>query len=176
MHRSNVHEATHGPLFSSNLMQATQPPSIPCYCVPLRPKESNRFFSTLFSNNLSLCSSLNVRDQVSTGKIIVLYILMFIFMESKRERDSVPNGSRQSRFQTSHQGNILLASPKRPDRLWGPPSLLLNRYRGAFLGVEWQGHLPTKTEAQYAQYLYSPYMPTRRRMGKRHFSWLPPVT
>jgi hypothetical protein len=37
--------------------------------------------STLFSNTLSLCFSLNVRDQVShpyrtTGKIIVLYILI----------------------------------------------------------------------------------------------------
>jgi hypothetical protein len=40
---------------------------------------------TLFLNTHSLCSSLNVRDQVShpdrqtTGKIIVLYILVFIF-------------------------------------------------------------------------------------------------
>jgi hypothetical protein len=38
----------------------------------------NILLSTLFSNTLSLCSSLNVRDQVShpyktTGKIIVLY-------------------------------------------------------------------------------------------------------
>jgi hypothetical protein len=38
----------------------------------------------LFSNNLSLSSSLNVRDQVShpyrsTGKIIVLYIPIFTF-------------------------------------------------------------------------------------------------
>jgi hypothetical protein len=62
-----------------------QLPSIPCYCVPLRPKESYRFLSTLFSNTLTLCSSLNVRDRVSTGKIIVLYILMFIFTENKRE-------------------------------------------------------------------------------------------
>jgi hypothetical protein len=36
----------------------------------------------IFSNTLSLCSSLNVRDQAShpyrtTGKIIVLYILIF---------------------------------------------------------------------------------------------------
>jgi hypothetical protein len=43
---------------------------------------SNIFLSTLFSNPLSLCSSLNVRDEVShqyrtTGKIIVLYILIF---------------------------------------------------------------------------------------------------
>jgi hypothetical protein len=42
----------------------------------------NILLSTLFSNTLSLCSSLNVRDQVShpyriTGKIIVLYIQIF---------------------------------------------------------------------------------------------------
>jgi len=56
-------------------------------------------------------------------------------------------------FQTPRQGDTFLASPKRPDRLWEPPSLLLNRYRGPFLGVERQGHLPPKTGVQYAQYL-----------------------
>jgi hypothetical protein len=44
----------------------------------------------LFSNTLSLCSSLNIRDQVShpyrtTGKIIVLYIPIFMFFYSRRE-------------------------------------------------------------------------------------------
>jgi hypothetical protein len=42
------------------------------------------------SNTLNLCSSLNVRGQVShpygtTGKIIVLYILIFKFFDSNRE-------------------------------------------------------------------------------------------
>jgi hypothetical protein len=45
---------------------------------------SNILLSTLFSNTLSLYSSLNVKDQVShpyrtTGKIIVLYILICMF-------------------------------------------------------------------------------------------------
>jgi hypothetical protein len=56
-------------------------------------------------------------------------------------------------FQTPRQGNTFLASPKRPNRLWEPPSLLLNRYRVPFLGVERQGHLLPKTGVQYAQYL-----------------------
>jgi hypothetical protein len=48
------------------------------------------FSSTLFSNIPSLSSSLNVRGQVShpyrtMGKIIVLYILMFTFFDSRRE-------------------------------------------------------------------------------------------
>jgi hypothetical protein len=51
---------------------------------------SNILFRTLFSNTLSLCRSLNVRNQVShpyktTGKIMVLYILTFTFLDSRRE-------------------------------------------------------------------------------------------
>jgi hypothetical protein len=51
---------------------------------------SNILFSTLFSDTLSLCSSLNVTDQVSqpcrtTGKIIVFCILIFTFLDSRRE-------------------------------------------------------------------------------------------
>jgi hypothetical protein len=52
--------------------------------------DPNILFSTLLSNTLSLCSPLNIREQVShpyrtTGKIIVLYILMFTFFDKRRE-------------------------------------------------------------------------------------------
>jgi hypothetical protein len=48
----------------------------------------NIFLSTLFSNPFSLCSSINIRDEVShayktIGKI-VFYILMFTFFDNKR--------------------------------------------------------------------------------------------
>jgi len=54
----------------------------------------NILLNTLFSNTLSLHCSLNVSDQVShsyktTGKIIILYILFFIFLYSKLEDKKV---------------------------------------------------------------------------------------
>jgi hypothetical protein len=59
-----------------------------CYFNPLR--STYILLSTLFSNTLSLGFSFNVRDQVShpyrtTGKIIVFYILIFMFLDSRQE-------------------------------------------------------------------------------------------
>jgi hypothetical protein len=52
--------------------------------------DQNFLLSTLFSNTISLCSFLIVRDQVShpyrtTNRIIVLYILIFTFLDSRQE-------------------------------------------------------------------------------------------
>jgi hypothetical protein len=54
----------------------------------------NIFISTLFSNTLSLCSSLNERYQVlhpynTTGKSIAFYILIFKFWDRRRGRYKV---------------------------------------------------------------------------------------
>jgi hypothetical protein len=71
-------------LFSSSLCSFLQSSVSSCFFGP------NILLSTLFSNTLGLCFSLNVTDQVShphrtTGNIIVLYILIFIFLGSRRE-------------------------------------------------------------------------------------------
>jgi Na+-translocating ferredoxin:NAD+ oxidoreductase RnfD subunit len=51
---------------------------------------ANTLLAILFSNTLSLCSYFTVRDQVShpyktTGRVVVLYILAFTFLDSRRE-------------------------------------------------------------------------------------------
>jgi hypothetical protein len=35
-------------------------------------------------------------------------------------------------------GSRIVSSPRRPDRLWGPPNLLYNGYRGSFPGLKRQ--------------------------------------
>jgi hypothetical protein len=50
----------------------------------------NILLSALFSNTFTQCFSFNVRDQVlhpyrTTRKIIVLYIVMLTFLDSRRE-------------------------------------------------------------------------------------------
>ena len=62
----------------------------------------NILFSTLFSNTLSLSSSLCVNDQVwlthkTTGKIIFLYILiLYLWITNWKTKDSAPNDSKHS--------------------------------------------------------------------------------
>jgi hypothetical protein len=71
---------------SNNTCRKVQviPPVTSSLCVP------NILFSILFLNTISPCSSLHVRDLVShqykiPSKIIVLYILLFTFLDSRRE-------------------------------------------------------------------------------------------
>jgi hypothetical protein len=61
-------------------------------CCFLQPRTISSLFSsnilpiTLFPNTLRLCSSLNVRQSYkTTDKIIVWYILIFIFLDSRRK-------------------------------------------------------------------------------------------
>jgi hypothetical protein len=71
-------------MWSSSLCSFLQPP-VTSYLFG-----QNILLSTLISNTLCLCSSLYVRDQVShpyktTGKTVVLYIIIFMFLDGRRE-------------------------------------------------------------------------------------------
>jgi hypothetical protein len=54
----------------------------------------NILFSTLFLNTFNLCSSFSVRDEFShpyktTGKIVVLHILILVFREETRMKETL---------------------------------------------------------------------------------------
>jgi len=83
-------------LLSSSLCSFLHPPATSSLLGP------NILLSTLFSDTLNSCASLNVSYQVlypykTTGKIIFLYILIFVFLDSEPEdKDSAPNNSKYS--------------------------------------------------------------------------------
>jgi hypothetical protein len=71
-------------LRSSSLCNALQPPDIP------PPSGPRILLSALFTGALSLCSSLNLRSQVShqyktTDKILLLHVLIFTCLHSRRK-------------------------------------------------------------------------------------------
>jgi hypothetical protein len=77
-------------LCSFSFCSSLQPPVTSSILVPNIP------LSTLFSNSLNLCSSLKLRDQVShsyrrTGKIIVWYILISMYVDNRREGKKILN-------------------------------------------------------------------------------------
>jgi len=71
--------------WSSSWYSFLHPTPLPAISSLLRPS----IFSAIFTNTLSLCPHFNVTDQVShpngTCKITPLYILIFIFLDSKLE-------------------------------------------------------------------------------------------
>jgi len=67
-----------------------------CSLIRLRPRYFI-FRSTIFSENISLCCSLSAKDHCfipiqTTGKIIVLYILVFIFFSKLEDKNRFCTG------------------------------------------------------------------------------------
>jgi hypothetical protein len=78
------------------------------------PLQSKILLSTLFSNTLGPCSSLNVRDHAShpyrtTAKIIVLYILIFKYFESRLNGSKHYRNSVSSEFPPESNFDVLLS-------------------------------------------------------------------
>jgi hypothetical protein len=72
-------------------------------------------------------------------------------------------------------GRGFFFQPLRPDRFWGPPSLLYNRYRGS--GRDADHSPPSSAEIKYEQevYLLSPHVPTWLVAGQLYFLLLPSI-
>jgi hypothetical protein len=82
-------------LWSSSLCSLLHSPAILSLLGP------NILLSTLFLNTLSLCSYLSVTDQVphpykTTGKIIVLCTVIYLWVANCKAKDSAPNDSKHS--------------------------------------------------------------------------------
>jgi hypothetical protein len=58
------------------------------------------------------------------------------------------------------RGKRFFYSPKRPDRLCGPPSHLFNRYRGSFLGFQRLGDEADHSPASSTEFKMWRYTPT----------------
>jgi hypothetical protein len=65
--------------------------------------------------------------------IIIIIIIIIIISGSRDSSVGVATGYRLDGRGVGVRvpvGSRILSSPRRPDRLWGPPSLLSNAYRG----------------------------------------------
>jgi hypothetical protein len=70
-------------------------------------------------------------------KFLITYIFCFLhlFLWSRDSSVGIATGYRLGDRGVGVRvpvGSKIFSSPYRPDRLWGPPSLLLNGYRGLF--------------------------------------------
>jgi len=93
----------------------------------------NILLSTLFSNTLSLCSSLNVSDQVrhpyKKGKIIVLCILVFIFLDVNKFMfyaaivSCTPQGQNWKNMGNNYEKLNAAPAPPPPPPLPSPPPI-----------------------------------------------------
>jgi hypothetical protein len=67
--------------------------------------------------------------------IIIIFIIYYLLLRSRDSAVGIPNGygldERGVGIRVSGESRIL-SSVRRPDRLWGPPNLLSNGYRGPF--------------------------------------------
>jgi hypothetical protein len=94
---------------------------------------------TYWTEEILILSSVNeTRQQMLEDLHTVLYYIILLEPVYQSRCSNLATGW-TVRGSNPGRGKIFFSSPKRPDGLWGPPSLLFNGYRGFFPGVKRPG-------------------------------------
>jgi hypothetical protein len=74
-----------------------------------------------------------------TSKKTILILSYYLYMSRDSSVGIATDYELDGWYSIPGKRKIFFSSPRRPDRLWGPPSLLSNGYQGSITGVKWPG-------------------------------------
>jgi hypothetical protein len=82
----------------------------------------------------SLLDSELLTRLIACYKLFIIIIIIIIIIRSRDSSDDIATGSGLDYPGSIPEGVRFFSSPRRPDRLWDPSSLLSSGYRGSFPG------------------------------------------